>query len=90
MDIEGILLTMFDRRLRLSKQVVSEVKTHFQQMVFDTLIHRNIKLSEAPSFGESIISHDASSTGAQNYLNLAREILEKNGMLKEKEQVNEQ
>jgi chromosome partitioning protein len=89
LDIEGILLTMFDSRLRLSKQVVSEVKTHFQQMVFETLIHRNIKLSEAPSFGESIISHDATSTGAQNYLNLAREILEKNGMLKEKEQVNE-
>lgn len=91
LDIEGILLTMYDSRLRLSKQVVSEVKTHFQQMVFNTLIHRNIKLSEAPSFGESIISHDASSTGAQNYLNLAREILLKNGMLEEKtkEQVNE-
>ena len=90
LDIEGILLTMYDSRLRLSKQVVGEVKTHFQQMVFDTLIHRNIKLSEAPSFGESIISHDATSTGAQNYLNLAREILEKNGMLKVKEQANEQ
>jgi chromosome partitioning protein len=90
LDIEGILLTMYDSRLRLSKQVIGEVKTHFQQMVFDTLIHRNIKLSEAPSFGESIIVHDATSTGAQNYLNLAREILEKNGMLKAKEQVNEQ
>ncbi len=90
LDIEGILLTMYDSRLRLSKQVIGEVKTHFQQMVFDTLIHRNIKLSEAPSFGESIIAHDAASTGAQNYLNLAREILEKNGMLKAKEQVNEQ
>jgi chromosome partitioning protein len=90
LDIEGILLTMYDSRLRLSKQVIGEVKTHFQQMVFDTLIHRNIKLSEAPSFGESIIAHDATSTGAQNYLNLAREILEKNGMLKAKEQVNEQ
>ncbi|MCF8308986.1 MAG: AAA family ATPase [Bacteroidales bacterium] len=91
LDIEGILLTMYDSRLRLAKQVVSEVKTHFQQMIFDTLIHRNIKLSEAPSFGESIIAHDASSTGARNYLNLAREILLKNGMLEEKtkEKANE-
>lgn len=91
LDIEGILLTMYDSRLRLAKQVVSEVKTHFQQMIFDTLIHRNIKLSEAPSFGESIIAHDASSTGAHNYLNLAREILLKNGMLEEKtkEKANE-
>lgn len=89
LDIEGILLTMYDGRLRLSKQVVSEVKTHFQHMVFDTLIHRNTKLSEAPSYGSSIIDHDATSTGAQNYLNLAREILEKNGMLKVKEEINE-
>ena len=80
LDIEGILLTMFDRRLRLSKQVVEEVKTHFQQMVFNTLINRNTRLSEAPSFGETIIMHDADSTGALNYLNLAREILQKNGM----------
>ncbi len=80
LDIEGILLTMFDQRLRLAKQVVEEVKTHFQQMVFDTIIHRNTKLGEAPSFGETIIIHDASSTGAINYLNLAREILQKNGM----------
>jgi chromosome partitioning protein len=80
LDIEGILLTMFDQRLRLAKQVVEEVKTHFQQMVFDTVIHRNTKLGEAPSFGETIIMHDASSTGAINYLNLAREILQKNGM----------
>jgi len=78
LDIEGILLTMFDIRLRLSKQVVEEVKTHFQQMVFDTLINRNTRLSEAPSFGETIIMHDAESTGAINYLNLAREILQKN------------
>ncbi|MCK4288045.1 MAG: AAA family ATPase, partial [Bacteroidales bacterium] len=78
LDIEGILLTMFDVRLRLSKQVVEEVKTHFQQMVFDTLINRNTRLSEAPSFGETIIMHDAESTGATNYLNLAREILQKN------------
>ncbi len=78
LDIEGILLTMFDVRLRLSKQVVEEVQTHFQQMVFDTLINRNTRLSEAPSFGETIIMHDAESTGATNYLNLAREILQKN------------
>ncbi len=80
LDIEGILLTMFDSRLRLSKQVVDEVKTHFQQMVFETLISRNTKLGEAPSFGETIIMHDVNSTGAINYLNLAREILQKNEM----------
>lgn len=78
LDIEGILLTMYDTRLRLSNQVVEEVKTHFQQMVFDTIIQRNTKLGEAPSFGETIIMHDASSKGATNYLNLAREILKKN------------
>ncbi|MFA8299804.1 MAG: ParA family protein [Hyphomicrobiales bacterium] len=75
LDIEGILLTMFDKRLRLSKQVVEEVKTHFQNMVFNTIINRNTRLSEAPSFGETIIMHDANSTGAINYLNLAREII---------------
>lgn len=80
LEIEGILLTMFDIRLRLSKQVVEEVKTHFQQMVFDTIINRNTKLGEAPSFGDSIIMHDANSTGAINYLNLARELLQKNDM----------
>ncbi len=80
LDIEGILLTMFDSRLRLSKQVVDEVKTHFQQMVFSTIINRNTKLGEAPSFGDSIIMYDAESTGAINYLNLAREILQKNNM----------
>jgi chromosome partitioning protein len=78
--IEGILLTMYDMRLRLSNQVVEEVKTHFQDMVFDTIIQRNTKLGEAPSFGESIIMHDATSKGAINYLNLAREILQKNNM----------
>ncbi len=78
--IEGILLTMYDMRLRLSNQVVEEVKTHFQDMVFDTIIQRNTKLGEAPSFGESIIMHDAASKGAINYLNLAREILQKNNM----------
>lgn len=80
LEIEGLLLTMFDRRLRLAKQVVSEVKTHFQQMVFDTIIHRNTNLGEAPSYGQSIIMHDADSTGAINYLNLAREILQRNDM----------
>ena len=78
LEIEGILLTMFDTRLRLSKQVVEEVKMHFQDMVFDTIINRNTRLGEAPSFGKSIIMHDAGSVGAINYLNLAREILEKN------------
>ena len=71
---------MFDKRLRLSKQVVEEVTTHFQQMVFKTLINRNTRLSEAPSFGETIIMHDAESVGALNYLNLAREILQKNDL----------
>ena len=80
LDIEGILLTMYDNRLNLSKQVVEEVKTHFQQMVFDTLINRNIKLGEAPSFGSTIMMHDINSMGAINYLNLAREILQKNEM----------
>jgi chromosome partitioning protein len=71
---------MYDMRLRLSNQVVEEVKTHFQDIVFDTIIQRNTKLGEAPSFGESIIMHDAASKGAINYLNLAREILQKNNM----------
>jgi chromosome partitioning protein len=80
LEIEGILLTMYDTRLRLSNQVVEEVKTHFQQMVFDTIIQRNTKLGEAPSFGETIIMHDAFSKGAVNYLNLAREVLQKNNL----------
>jgi len=84
LDIEGILLTMYDSRLRLSNQVVEEVKTHFQQMVFDTIIQRNTKLGEAPSFGQTIIMHDASSRGSTNYLNLAREILQKNDLTKMK------
>ena len=82
LDIEGLLLTMYDTRLRLSNQVVEEVKTHFQEMVFDTIIQRNVRLGEAPSFGETIIMHDANSKGAINYLNLAREILQKNKMTK--------
>ncbi len=78
LDIEGMLLTMFDSRLRLSNQVVEEVKKHFSDMVFDTIIQRNVRLSEAPSYGESIIKYDASSTGAANYLNMAHELLQKN------------
>jgi chromosome partitioning protein len=80
LQIEGILLTMYDTRLRLANQVVDEVKTHFQQMVFDTIIHRNTKLGEAPSFGETIIMHDAGSKGAINYLNLTRELLQRNDL----------
>lgn len=85
LSIEGLLLTMYDIRLRLSNQVVEEVKTHFQQMVFDTIIQRNTRLGEAPSHGETIIMHDASCKGAINYLNLAREILQKNEMTRIKE-----
>jgi chromosome partitioning protein len=80
LDIEGILLTMYDNRLNLAKQVVEEVKTHFQQMVFKTIINRNTKLGEAPSFGSTIMTHDINSIGAVNYLNLARELLQKNEM----------
>jgi len=78
LDIEGLLLTMYDSRLRLSNQVVEEVQKHFNNMVFDTIIQRNVKLSEAPSFGESIINYDATSKGATNYLHLAQEIIKKN------------
>ena len=82
LTMEGILLTMYDTRLRLANQVVDEVKTHFQDLVFDTIIHRNTRLGEAPSHGETIIMHDAASKGSINYLNLAREILQKNKMTK--------
>ena len=78
LDIEGLLLTMFDSRLRLSNQVVAEVKKHFHNMVFKTIIQRNTRLGEAPSYGESIIAYDATSKGAVNYLNLANEIIKKN------------
>lgn len=84
LDIEGIVLTMYDTRLRLANQVVDEVKTHFQELVFDTIIHRNTRLSEAPSFGESIIMHDATCKGSINYLNFAREVLQKNDLTKMK------
>jgi chromosome partitioning protein len=80
LDIEGILLTMYDSRLRLSNQVVEDVKMHFQDMVFDTIIMRNTKLGEAPSYGVPVITHDAESKGSQSYLNLAREILQNNGL----------
>lgn len=78
LDIEGMVLTMFDSRLRLSNQVVEEVKKHFEDMVFDTIIQRNVRLGEAPSYGETIIKYDASSKGAANYLNMAHELLQKN------------
>ena len=78
LDIEGLLLTMYDSRLRLSNQVVEEVQKHFDEMVFETIIQRNVRLSEAPSYGESIINYDASSKGATNYLSLAHEIIKKN------------
>ncbi|MGK6351832.1 ParA family protein [Parapedobacter sp. DT-150] len=84
LEIEGILLTMYDVRLRLSNQVVEEVRSHFTELVFNTIIQRNTRLSEAPSFGISVIMHDANSKGAINYLNLAREILEKNNHNTEK------
>jgi len=77
LEIEGLLLTMYDTRLRLSNQVVEEVKKHFQDMVFKTIIQRNVRLGEAPSFGETIVIHDATSKGAINYLNLADELLKK-------------
>ncbi len=82
LEIEGFLLTMYDARLRLSNQVVEEVRKHFQQMVFDTIIQRNIKLSESPGFGKPVVLYDADSKGSVNYLNLAREILQKNNETK--------
>lgn len=78
LDIEGLLLTMYDSRLRLSNQVVEEVQKHFSEMVFKTIIQRNVRLSEAPSYGESIINYDAGSKGASNYLSLAEELITKN------------
>ncbi|MFC2185807.1 ParA family protein [Fulvivirgaceae bacterium LMO-SS25] len=80
LEIEGILLTMYDARLRLSNQIVDEVNIHFKDMVFSSIIPRNVKLSEAPSFGLPVILHDAESKGAIAYINLAQEILQKNGM----------
>ena len=86
LTIEGLLLTMYDTRLRLSNQVVEEVKTHFQNLVFKTIIHRNVTLGEAPSYGETIIIHDATSKGAINYLNLAEEIINKEKISNTKEE----
>ena len=82
LEIEGFLCTMFDSRLRLSNQVVEEVQRHFEDMVFKTMIHRNVKLSEAPSYGKPIVLYDATSNGSTNYLNLARELLQKNNLTK--------
>lgn len=82
LQIEGILMTMYDGRLRLGNQVVSEVRRHFDEMVFNTIIHRNARLSEAPSVGKPIILFDSDSKGSINYLNLAKEILQKNGLTK--------
>ena len=82
LEIEGMVLTMYDTRLRLANQVVDEVKTHFQELVFDTVIHRNTTLSEASSHGSTVIMHDASSKGSINYLNFARELLQKNDRTK--------
>lgn len=85
LKIEGILMTMYDSRLRLCNQVVSEVRRHFEDIVFNTIIHRNTRLSEAPSVGKPVILYDADSKGSINYLNLAREILQKNNLTKIKE-----
>lgn len=82
LQIEGILMTMYDGRLRLSNQVVEEIKNHFGDLVFNTIVHRNTRLGEAPSFGTPALMYDAESTGAVNYLNLAKEILQKNNMTK--------
>ena len=86
LKIEGILMTMYDGRLRLCNQVVSEVRRHFEDIVFNSIIHRNTRLSEAPSFGKPVILYDADSKGSINYLNLAREILQKNNLTKIKEE----
>jgi chromosome partitioning protein len=86
LEIEGILMTMYDGRLRLCNQVVSEVRRHFEDIVFNTIVHRNSKLSEAPSVGKPVILYDGNSKGSVNYLNLAKEILQKNDMTKIKQE----
>src|SRR4051795_878749 len=86
LEIEGILMTMYDGRLRLCNQVVSEVRRHFDEMVFTTIIHRNTRLSEAPSFGKPVILYDSDSKGSVNYLNLAKEVLQKNDLTKMKQE----
>jgi chromosome partitioning protein len=80
LDIEGVLLTLFDSRLRLSIQVVEEIKNHFKDKVFKTVIHRNVRLAEAPSYGKPIILYDAVCLGAANYLELAAELLHNNNV----------
>ena len=80
LQIEGILMTMYDGRLRLCNQVVSEVRKHFDELVFNTIIHRNTRISEAPSVGKPVVLYDAASKGTINYLNLAKEVLQKNNM----------
>ncbi len=82
LDIEGFVMTMYDARVKISDQVLDEVRHHFDDMVFDTIIHRNVKLSEAPSYGQSIIEYDIQSKGATNYMNLAKELLQRNNMTK--------
>lgn len=82
LDIEGFVMTMYDKRVKISDQVLDEVKHHFKEMVFNTIVHRNVKLSEAPSYGQSIVEYDVSSTGAINYMNLAKELLQRNNMTK--------
>lgn len=86
LSIEGVLLTMYDARTRLSQQVVKEVRTHFHHLVFETIIKRNVRVSEAPSYGLPVLLHDAESQGAVNYIKLAREILMKNNLISEKKQ----
>ena len=81
LDIEGVLLTMFDSRLRLSKQVAEEVRKYFGKKVFNTMINRNVRLSEAPSFGKPVILYDAMSVGSQNYIDLTSEVLERNNSI---------
>lgn len=78
LEIEGILLTMYDPRLRLSNQVVDEIRRHFEDIVYETIIHRNTRLGEAPSFGKPAIMYDAESKGSINYMNLVREMLQRN------------
>ena len=82
LEIEGFLLTMYDGRTRLSNQVVDEVRSHFESMAFDTIIQRNVKLGEAPSYGKPIVLYDAGSIGSTNYLNLAKELLQRNNATK--------
>jgi chromosome partitioning protein len=81
LDIEGVLMTMFDGRLRISNSVVEEVRSHFKEKVFNTVISRNVRLAEAPSYNVPVIEYDATSSGAQNYLALANELYQRNKIL---------